>query len=122
MQKRKQAILAVGATVAIGVVALLAALAFRPALVLGADGGTLAHSVDSKLPSIGDPGHCERGSGDHWTCHVLFEQDPGSGGGYVAYEVVADGFGCWHARRPAGSRSGDMLPAKTHGCIYLWDF
>jgi hypothetical protein len=122
MQRRKRAIVVAGTMVAILFVALLAALAFRPALVLGIDGGTLASSVDAKLPSIGNPGHCERGAGDSWSCHVLFEQDPGSGGGYVAYQVVADGFGCWHAHRPAGSRSGDRLPAKTHGCIYLWDF
>ena len=55
MQRRKQAILVAGATVAVLFVALLATLAFRPALVLGIDGGTLAHSVDAKLPSIGDP-------------------------------------------------------------------
>ncbi|HET7484313.1 MAG TPA: hypothetical protein VFJ64_02945 [Solirubrobacterales bacterium] len=122
MQRRKQAILAAAAAVAIGVVALLAVLAFRPALVLGVDGGTLAHSVDSKLPSIGDPGHCQRGTNGDWLCHLLFEQDPGSGGGYVAYEVTADRFGCWRATRPNGSRSGDKLPAVTHGCIYLWDF
>lgn len=102
--------------------ALLAALAFRPALVLGINGNTLAHSVDSKLPSIGDPGRCDRDGGGNWACHVLFEDDPGSGGGYVAYEVVADGFGCWHAARPAGSRSGDRLPARLHGCVYAWDF
>jgi hypothetical protein len=102
--------------------ALIASLALRPALLLGIDGAALAHSVDSKLPSIGDPGHCERGAAGGWRCHVLFEPDAGSGGGYVAYEVIADGFGCWHAARPANSRSGDKLPAKTHGCIYLWDF
>jgi len=122
MQRRKQAILAAVTTVAIGVVALLAVLAFRPALVLGTDGGALAHSVDSRLPSIGDPGRCGRDPNGDWLCHLLFEQDPGSGGGYVLYEVVADRFGCWHATRPNGSRSGDKLPAKTHGCIYLWDF
>ena len=102
--------------------ALLATLAFRPAVVLGVNGHALAHSVDSNLPSVGDPGHCEQDAGDDWICHVLFEQDPGSGGGYVAYEVVANGRGCWHATRPAGSRSGDLLPAKMHGCLYLWDF
>jgi hypothetical protein len=122
MQRRKQAILAAAAVVALGVVALLAALAFRPALVLGTDGDALAHSVDSRLPSIGDPGHCRRGANGDWHCHLLFEQDAGSGGGYVAYEVVADRFGCWRATRPSGSRSGDKLPAETHGCIYLWDF
>jgi hypothetical protein len=122
MQRRKRAILVAGAAAALLFVALLAVLTFRPATVLGIDGGALAHSVDSKLPSIGDPGHCERGGGGSWTCHVLFEDDPGSGGGYVVYEVVADRFGCWRATRPDGSRSGDRLPAKTHGCIYLWDF
>jgi len=122
MQRRKQAILVAAATVALLCVALLAALAFRPAVVLGVDGGALAHSVDSRLPSIGDPGHCERGADGKWTCHVLFEQDPGSGGGYVAYRVVANRLGCWQATRPAGSRSGDRLPARMHGCIYLWDF
>jgi len=122
MQRRKQAILVAGAMVALLFVAFLVVLAFRPALVLGIDGGTLAHSVDSKLPSIGNPGHCERAVSSKWVCHVLFEDDPGSGGGYVAYAVRANGFGCWHATRPTGSRSGDRLPAKMHGCIYLWDF
>jgi hypothetical protein len=122
MPKRKQAILVAGATAALLFVALLAVLTFRPALVLGIDGGALAHSVDSKLPSIGNPGHCERRANGRWTCHVLFEDDPGSGGGYVVYEVAANRFGCWHAARPSGSRSGDRLLAKMHGCIYLWDF
>jgi hypothetical protein len=122
MQRRKLAILAVAATVATGVVALLAVLAFRPALLLGIDGATLAHSVDSRLPSIGDPGHCKRGPSGNWHCNLLFEQDPGSGGGYVAYEVTADRFGCWRATRPKGSRSGDKLPSVMHGCAYLWDF
>lgn len=122
MQRRKQAIVAVAATTALLFLALLASLVFRPALVLGIDGGTLAHSVDSKLPSIGDPGHCERSANGAWLCHVLFEDDPGSGGGYIAYRVVADGLGCWHAVRPPSSRNGDKLPARMHGCIYLWDF
>lgn len=122
MQRRKQAILVAGATAALLLVALLALLAFRPATVLGIDGDTLAHSVDSELPSIGDPGRCERDTEGNWTCHVLFEDDPGSGGGYVVYAVVANRFGCWHATRPRGSRSGDRLPADMHGCIYLWDF
>jgi len=122
MARRKQAILVAAATAAVLFLGLLATLAFRPALVLGIEGGALAHSVDADLPSIGDPGHCERRPDGAWTCHVLFEDDPGSGGGYVAYEVVANGVGCWHARRPGGSRSGDLLPAKMHGCIYLWDF
>jgi hypothetical protein len=122
MQRRKQAFLVAAATTALLVVALLAALAFRPSVVLGIDGGALAHSVDSRLPSIGDPGHCERVDGGSWTCHVLFEDDPGSGGGYVEYEVTATGLGCWHAARPPHSRSGDRLPANLHGCIYLWDF
>jgi hypothetical protein len=122
MQRRKQAILVAAATMAIGVLALIAVLAFRPAFLLGIDGATLAHSVDSKLPSIGDPGDCRRGPNGNWLCHLLFEQDTGSGGGHVAYEVTAERFGCWRATRPNGSRSGDKLPAETHGCIYLWDF
>ena len=122
MQRRKQAIVVVAATAALLFVALLASLVFRPAVVLGIDGGTLAHSVDSKLPSIGDPGHCERGANGAWLCHVLFEDDPGSGGGYIVYRVRTDGLGCWHAARPPGARSGDKLPARMHGCIYLWDF
>lgn len=122
MQRRKQAIVAVAATAALLFLALLSSLAFRPAVVLGIDGGTLAHSVDAKLPSIGDPGHCEQSANGAWLCHVLFEDDPGSGGGYIVYRVTADGLGCWHAVRPRGSRSGDRLPARMHGCIYLWDF
>jgi hypothetical protein len=101
---------------------LLATLAFRPALLLGIEGDALAHSVDSRLPSIGDPGHCERQADGGWTCHVLFEDDPGSGGGYVVYDVVAGSLGCWQARLPASARSGDRLPGRMHGCIYLWDF
>jgi len=122
MQRRKQAILVAATTIALLFLALLASLAFRPAVMLGIDGETLAHSVDSKLPSIGDPGHCERVTDGGWICHVLFEDDPGSGGEYVVYEVTANGLGCWHATRPAGSRKGDRLPAGMHGCIYLWDF
>jgi hypothetical protein len=122
MGRHEQTVIVVIATVALLFLATLAVLVFRPALILGIDGATLAHSVDSRLPSIGDPGHCERGENGNWSCHVLFEPDPGSGGGYVAYQVVADGFGCWRAVRPPSARSSDGLPAKTHGCIYLWDF
>jgi hypothetical protein len=122
MQRRKQAILGVAAAAALLILVLLASLAFRPALLLGIDGNALAHSVDSKLPAVGDPGHCEQNPEGDWTCHVLFELDPGSGGGYVVYRVAADGLGCWHAVRPPGSRSGDRLIAKMHGCLYLWDF
>jgi len=122
MGRGKLAILVAAVTAAALFLALIATLACRPAVLLGIERGALAHSVDSDLPSIGDPGHCEHRADGDWTCHVLFEDDPGSGGGYVAYEVVTNGAGCWHATRPAGSRSGDRLPAKMHGCIYLWDF
>jgi hypothetical protein len=122
MGRRKRAVIGALAAAAVLVLAVLASLALRPALLLGIEGDALAHSVDSKLPSIGDPGHCERSANGAWLCHVLFEDDPGSGGGYVAYRVLADGLGCWHAVRPPGSRSGDRLPARMHGCIYLWDF
>jgi hypothetical protein len=122
MQRRKQAIVVIAAAAALLFLALLASLAFRPALIPGVDGDALAHSVDSKLPAVGDPGHCEQDADGGWICHVRFEQDPGSGGGYVVYLVTATGLGCWHAARPQGSPSGDRLLARTHGCIYLWDF
>jgi hypothetical protein len=122
MGRRKRAAIVAMATLAVLVIAVLASLAFRPALLLGIEGNALARSVDSKLPSVGDPGHCERGEDNRWLCHVLFEQDPGSGGDYVVYRVRADGLGCWHAVRPPGSQSGDRLPARMEGCIYLWDF
>jgi hypothetical protein len=122
MQRRKQAVLATGAIGALLFLALLATLAFRPALVLGLDGDTLAHSVDSRVQAAENSGRCKHREDSSWLCNVMFEPDVGSGGGYVVYEVDADGFGCWRAVRPAHSPRMSMLAAKMHGCIYLWDF
>jgi hypothetical protein len=53
MNKHKKTLIASAVAGALPFVAALASLAFRPALLLGIEGDALAHSVDSKLPSIG---------------------------------------------------------------------
>jgi len=120
MRRRQRVFVAIAACFAVMCVATLAALVFRPSLILGVDGSALGRSLAAELPQSSWLGSCRHESNHHWRCSAIYEPDPGSGGYDVIYDVVVDRFGCWHAVRVTPSQTA--APRTEHGCIYLWEF
>ena len=88
-------------------------LAARPAIVLGVDGKSLAHSLESKTGSGGDPPRCEPVRPRGWLCSVLISSD----GGPTDYELSVNARGCWRARLVNLGELGG--PSNASGCVGL---
>jgi len=122
MSARRKAIIASAAAIALAVVAGLAILAIRPALVIGAGRDALSHSVQGVIGAAGREGSCENRGDGTWICSVIFVGDSSSPGYPVDYEVVADTFGCWHATLANTGQDRGESPGSAKGCIYFWDY
>ena len=102
---------------AAGLALAAGALAARPALVLGVDGKSLVHSVESKTASGGgDDPTCQPTGSRVWHCRVLVSSD----GDPTEYRVTVNGRGCWRARRVKRGFLGG--PRRTSGCIGLTNY
>lgn len=102
--------------IALVVIALVAFLSLRPAVIFGVDGSSLAHSLGGgDGPLRAGESDCDRESGEQmWRCTIY---DGGSGSSI--YAVRTQGSGCWEAwngdRPIAGRQPNDS------GCIHLLD-
>jgi hypothetical protein len=106
----------VGIAIAASAAALLALGLFgaRPAPILGLDGAALQGSVGGNL--IGPGGGCQPQPDGGWRCSRFDDGFSGT----VAYEVHANGRGCWHAVRVGGAGEGSRN--RLSGCITLYDY
>jgi len=86
----------------------------RPSPVLGLDGGALQGSIGGNL--IGPSNACQPRPDGGWRCS---HYDDGFSG-TVAYEVHANGLGCWHAVRVGGAGEGSSK--RLSGCVTLYDY
>lgn len=119
MAARKKAIILVLGVAAIAVVGVGALFAYRPALVIGVRGHLLGSSIRGVLGREHfSAGSCREVAEGHWECSMLFEPDPGSGGGPVRYMATTDSLGCWKAKT---SFRGSLVAARPSGCIEVPD-
>lgn len=109
MRNRRTVVVAAMCTGAL-LVAAVALLLFRPALILGVDSSTLSCSVDCNSAPP-----CVHLVGGAWACY----RTNGSGD-LVRYRVTVNGLGCWHAARTEPDSEGS--PAEVDGCISLFDY
>jgi len=105
------------AVLALAFLALTALFLYRPALVVGVHGESLGESISSELGRHSPSGTCDEAPNDRWTCAIVIEPDPGSGGGPVVYRAESDDSGCWHARSPDAMR----VRKNLSGCIGVFD-
>src|SRR4051812_12694645 len=94
-------------------VALVAALLFRPASVLGVSGKSLGNSVSRQLK--GSPAACAD-SDPGWRCRLSGEEFPG-----VEYAVRMKKWGCWSGTKVSQPRGGQMPAAAISSCIRITD-
>jgi hypothetical protein len=106
----RQNLIAVG--IMLGVVAIIAAFSYRPATIVGVDGGSLARAV-------GDEGDCKDLGDRLWHCSVTTGSNDSSD---AVYLVRTRFFGCWDARESAKGRKKEPQgkPDLT-GCITILD-
>lgn len=95
----------------LGVVAIVAAFAYRPATVVGVDGGSLARAV-------GKDGDCKDLEDGLWRCNLSAGGTAGSGNSL--FMVKTRFFGCWDAWAANKPRKTAPKgePDKT-GCITI---
>ncbi len=98
-------------TIAGGILIAFVLFAYRPATVIGVDGGALAVSLGSSVLA-GDSDCADLGAG-RWRCHLNYGSDAATA------TVKTKAFGCWDLidRRPA--RGVDV---RKSGCISALDF
>jgi hypothetical protein len=93
--------------IAIAALVALAALAYRPATLIGVRGDALAHSVGGG--DLLDLSKCVKSADDRWRCEI----SKGSTG--ATYSVQTRAFGCWDATQ-VGPGAGHT-PTERSGCI-----
>jgi hypothetical protein len=89
---------------------------YRPAVLLGVDGRALADSVAAETGGSGAFEECRERAGPRWRCLAS------DGSNAARYDVKVDGRGCWTARRVGEAGGRDRLPARTSGCIAVFDY
>jgi hypothetical protein len=104
--------------IALGIVALflvvVGAILWRPAAVLGVDGGSLAQSLGGEVGrSYGD---CVEQHDGEWLCTVS-----DASGDQLRYEVRTHRFGCWNAGKIRWHESKSHDLDEISGCIGLLD-
>jgi hypothetical protein len=100
-----------------GLLVVLRLFCHRPAMVIGVQGDLLGESISNALGRHSPSGECHQAADDRWSCSIIIEPDPGSGGGPVSYKAEVDGEGCWHARQvDAPPQRADLT-----GCINVLD-
>jgi hypothetical protein len=87
-------------------------LAFRPARVLGINGGAIQCSIDcqARFPD------CTRAKSAKWLC--LREPNEHSGGA-ARYRISIGGSGCWHGVPVGGAESESP---RISGCLSVLDY
>ncbi|HEX2392961.1 MAG TPA: hypothetical protein VHI77_08585 [Solirubrobacterales bacterium] len=99
---------------ALALVVALGLFAWRPAPVLGVDGGALASSVLGG--ALTSP--CERLPQGLWRCDLylgLYDEQPNA-----VYQVEVNRLGCWAALNRRATENG--YPKHESGCLTIADY
>jgi hypothetical protein len=93
-----------------GILIIFALFAYRPATVIGVDGGALAVSIGSSV--LADPSNCIDLGAGRWRCHLNYRSDAAT----ATVEMRA--FGCWTLVDKRPERADEV---RDSGCITALD-
>ena len=99
------------------ILVLLFVFIVRPAILLGVGGKALHHSVQHETSRGAALTNSCQPSNGAWSCAI---SDRGSSSS-ADYEVKAESWGCWDARRVSNAPPEGGTPRRSSGCINAYD-